>query len=71
MTIDPQSYSLFMLSSLVLLLTPGPAVLYIITRSVHQGKIAGVVSAAGLGVGNFFVESIFFWTSQLFYIRTA
>ena len=31
--------------------TPGPAVLYIVTRSVEQGRWAGLVSALGVHVG--------------------
>ena len=38
---------LFLLASAVLLLTPGPAVLYIIARSVDQGRRAGFVSESG------------------------
>ena len=42
---------LFVVAALVLLLTPGPAVLYIVTRSVEQGRLAGLVSALGVHVG--------------------
>ena len=45
------SLAIFIVSSLVLLLTPGPAVLYIIARSINQGRQAGVVSAVGLSLG--------------------
>lgn len=45
---------LFLVASIVLLLTPGPAVLYIIARSVDQGRLAGLVSVASIEVGNFF-----------------
>ena len=44
---------LFILASVVLLLTPGPAVLYIIARSVNQGRRAGLVSVCSIEVGNF------------------
>ena len=44
---------LFILASVVLLLTPGPAVLYIIARSVDQGRRAGLVSVCAIEVGNF------------------
>jgi threonine/homoserine/homoserine lactone efflux protein len=44
---------LFILASVALLLTPGPAVLYIIARSVDQGRRAGLVSVCGIEVGNF------------------
>ncbi len=43
-----------MVASLVLLLTPGPAVLYIITRSVDQGRGAGLLSVLSIETGNFF-----------------
>ena len=42
---------LFVVAAIVLLLTPGPAVLYIVTRSVAQGRLAGLVSALGVHVG--------------------
>lgn len=45
---------LFIFASIVLLLTPGPAVLYIIARSVDQGRAAGLVSVLSIEVGNFF-----------------
>ena len=45
---------LFLFASLVLLLTPGPAVLYIIARSIDQGRVAGLVSVLSVEVGNFF-----------------
>src|SRR5262245_37536903 len=44
---------LFILASVVLLLTPGPAVLYIIARSVDHSRRAGLVSVCGIEVGNF------------------
>ncbi len=44
----------FVLASIVLLLTPGPAVLYIIARSLDQGRAAGLVSVLSVEVGNFF-----------------
>ncbi len=46
--------SLFITASLALLITPGPAVLYIVTRSVDQGRRAGLVSVAGIQVGGLF-----------------
>jgi threonine/homoserine/homoserine lactone efflux protein len=44
---------LFILASVVLLLTPGPAVLYIVARSVDQGRRAGLVSVCAIEAGNF------------------
>jgi threonine/homoserine/homoserine lactone efflux protein len=51
--LDLSHLPLFLLASAVLLLTPGPAVLYIIARSVDQGRRAGFVSVCGIEVGNF------------------
>lgn len=45
--------TLFIPAALVFALTPGPVVLYIITRSVDQGRRAGLVSVLGLEIGNF------------------
>jgi threonine/homoserine/homoserine lactone efflux protein len=39
---------LFVSAALLLLLTPGPAVLYIVARSVEQGRLAGFVSDLGI-----------------------
>lgn len=44
---------LFLLAALILLLTPGPAVLYIVARSMDQGRLAGFVSVLSIEVGNF------------------
>jgi threonine/homoserine/homoserine lactone efflux protein len=48
------NFGLFIPAALVLTLVPGPVVLYIITRSVDQGRKAGLVSVLGLEIGNFF-----------------
>ena len=42
---------LFMTAALVLLVIPGPAVLYIVARSVDQGRRAGLASSAGIATG--------------------
>ena len=39
---------LFISAALVLLLIPGPAVLYVVARSVQQGRLAGFVSDLGI-----------------------
>jgi threonine/homoserine/homoserine lactone efflux protein len=46
------SFLLFMGAALALLLVPGPAVLYITTRSMTQGRRAGLVSALGVAAGS-------------------
>ena len=49
---DPSSLSVFVVAALALLLLPGPAVLYIVARSVDQGRTAGLVSVVGVGLGS-------------------
>ncbi len=44
---------LFMGAALVLLLVPGPAVLYITARSASQGRMAGLVSVLAIETANF------------------
>ncbi len=49
---DPSSLTVFVVAALALLLVPGPAVLYIVARSVDQGRSAGLVSVVGVGLGS-------------------
>jgi threonine/homoserine/homoserine lactone efflux protein len=42
----------FLVASLVIAVTPGPGVFYIITRSATQGRAAGLASVAGVALGN-------------------
>ncbi|MET8155906.1 LysE family translocator [Sphaerisporangium sp. NPDC005289] len=44
--------AVFTAATLALLLVPGPAVVYIVTRSVAQGRAAGLVSVAGIHAGS-------------------
>lgn len=48
------TFTIFVVATSVLLLTPGPAVLYIVTRSIDQGRVAGIVSTLGIAVGTLF-----------------
>jgi threonine/homoserine/homoserine lactone efflux protein len=48
---DPGRLALFVVAALALLVVPGPAVLYIVTRSVHQGRRAGLASVLGIHTG--------------------
>jgi threonine/homoserine/homoserine lactone efflux protein len=45
-------YGFFIVAALVLLVTPGPAVVYIVTRSIDQGRRAGLMSVIGVAVGS-------------------
>ena len=55
MTFVPSIESLiaFGIASLALLVIPGPAVLYIINRSVADGRNVALAAVAGLEIGNF------------------
>jgi threonine/homoserine/homoserine lactone efflux protein len=44
----PASLGVFVTATLVLLVIPGPAVLYIVGRSIEQGRLAGFVSDLGI-----------------------
>jgi threonine/homoserine/homoserine lactone efflux protein len=44
---------LFVGASVVLLAIPGPAVIYVVTRSLGQGRAAGLVSVLGVETGTF------------------
>jgi threonine/homoserine/homoserine lactone efflux protein len=50
----PSDLSLFVVAALILAVTPGPAVLYIVTRSVSQGRSAAeryVAACVYVGLG--------------------
>ena len=42
----------FLAATLVLALTPGPGVVFIVTRTLAQGRAAGLASVAGVALGN-------------------
>lgn len=48
---DLTTLTVFAVASLTISLMPGPAMLYIVARSASQGRLAGLVSVLGLGVG--------------------
>jgi threonine/homoserine/homoserine lactone efflux protein len=48
---DPSQLALFVGAALLLLVVPGPSVLYIVTQSVSHGRRAGIVSVAGITTG--------------------
>ena len=47
------SFMAFVLASFALAVTPGPGVLYIVTRTLAQGRAAGIGSVVGVACGNF------------------
>lgn len=46
------SLSAFLIASLVLAVTPGPGVIFIVARSLLQGRGFGLASVAGVALGN-------------------
>jgi threonine/homoserine/homoserine lactone efflux protein len=49
---SPEIFAAFAVASLALLIVPGPSVLYIVTRSMDQGRAAGLVSVLGIHTGS-------------------
>jgi threonine/homoserine/homoserine lactone efflux protein len=49
--VEPATLAVFSLAALAILAVPGPAVIYIVTRSIQQGRGAGLASVLGIHVG--------------------
>ncbi len=49
---EPSTLLVFLGACLLLFIIPGPAVLYIVTRSVTQGRRAGLISVLGIHLGS-------------------
>ena len=45
------TYTVFLVTALALLAIPGPAVLYVVTRSIEMGRAGGVASVTGITTG--------------------
>lgn len=43
----------FILASIALIFTPGPDIIYVVTRGIAQGRKAALAAAAGFALGNF------------------
>jgi threonine/homoserine/homoserine lactone efflux protein len=52
--IPPQELGLFVLAALILVISPGPNMIYLISRSITQGQRAGLVSLLGVICGFLF-----------------
>ncbi len=52
--LDWATLVLFIGAATLLLISPGPAVLYIVARSIDQGRWAGLVSVFGIAIGSLF-----------------
>ena len=46
-----ESLSLFIIASIILIVTPGPDLIYVLTRGIADGKWSGVMSAIGVTSG--------------------
>jgi threonine/homoserine/homoserine lactone efflux protein len=46
------TFAAFLFASLILAVTPGPGVVYIVTRTVGQGRKAGFASIGGIALGD-------------------
>lgn len=51
---DINNIALFMLATITLNITPGPDMMYVITRSVAEGRKSGIASALGISAGTIF-----------------
>src|SRR5512142_3364727 len=47
------TYAVFLATAIALLLVPGPAVLYVVTRSIEMGRGGGLASVAGATTATF------------------
>jgi threonine/homoserine/homoserine lactone efflux protein len=54
MLIGHSSLLLFVTGAAIILIIPGPAVTYVVSRSIGHGRSAGLVSAVGIVVGTLF-----------------
>jgi threonine/homoserine/homoserine lactone efflux protein len=48
----PAQFGTFLLASLLLAVTPGPGVIYILTQTLSHGRSAGLASVCGIALGN-------------------
>jgi threonine/homoserine/homoserine lactone efflux protein len=51
---NPTSFRLFLVTCIILVVTPGPDTLYVLARSLGQGRRAGIISAIGICCGFLF-----------------
>ncbi len=52
MALEPSMLVVFVATALAILVTPGPAVVYIVAQSIDQGRRAGMASVLGIEVGS-------------------
>src|SRR5262249_22455776 len=49
---EPSTFIVFVAAAVALLVVPGPAVIFIVTRSVTHGRTGGLVSVLGVHTGS-------------------
>src|SRR3984893_14774921 len=52
------TFAVFVVASLILAITPGPGVVFLVTRTLSQGRRVGLASIGGVALGNFGNASI-------------
>ncbi|HEY5058988.1 MAG TPA: LysE family translocator [Gaiellaceae bacterium] len=52
------TYTVFLATGMALLIVPGPAVLYVVTRSIEMGRTGGIASVAGITTGTVVLISL-------------
>jgi len=48
-----ESLPLFIFASLALIVTPGPDIIYVLSRGIADGRVGGMISALGVTSGIF------------------
>ena len=48
---ETTAFTLFMVTSVIIIITPGPDMIYVLTQGISKGKKAGVLSAGGVVTG--------------------
>ncbi len=63
----------YCLAALAIMLTPGPNMIYCVSRALCQGRVAGWVSVLGVqaGIAAFLNRSAFWMRTQRFFMATA
>ena len=67
---DWPDFALFFAASWILIVTPGPDIVYVVTRGISQGRKAGMVSAAGVTMG-ILVHTVFASLGLAVILRTS
>ncbi|HET8682987.1 MAG TPA: LysE family translocator [Micromonosporaceae bacterium] len=49
--IDPGLFALFLVAAVIIYITPGPDMLYVLAHALSMGTWAGIVASLGMGIG--------------------